>query len=140
MRLQHRLSNGAALIALVFVASAHGEEMRITGKKNVVCATQDILACGEGAVCVQGKPSTFDMPAFMFADVGGKEIRAVDADGTTIASPIKTFEVTEQSAIMQGYENHRGWTLAIDKTDGSFALSATGGDVNFTIMGACTEL
>lgn len=112
----------------------------ITGKQNVICASQNIMACVDDAVCMQGKPSTFDMPTFMFVDVKTKAIRAVEADGSTVISPIKTHEVTEQSAIMQGYENHRGWTLAVDKMDGSFTLSATGPDINFMIMGACTQL
>ena len=140
MKLIHQLCGGVALAGLVLASAANSQDTMITGKKNVVCASQDIMACVDDAVCMQGKPGIFDMPTFMFVDVKEKTIRAVEDDGTTVTSPIKTHEVTEQSAIMQGYENHRGWTLAIDKTDGSFTLSATGPDVNFMMMGACTQL
>lgn len=140
MKLKQPLYGSVALATLLVTGAASAQDTMITGQKNVVCASQDILACIDDAVCMQGKPGTFDMPTFMFVDVKAKSIRAVEADGTTITSPIKTHEVTEQSAIMQGYENHRGWTLAIDKTDGSFTLSATGPDVNFMMMGACTQL
>jgi hypothetical protein len=140
MKIVHKLASAAALAALVASAGASAEDPQITGKKNVICASQDIMACVDDAVCMQGKPSTFEMPTFMFVDVKTKTIRAVDQDGTSVTSPIKTHEVTEVSAIMQGYENHRGWTLAIDKMDGSFTLSATGPDVNFMMMGACTQL
>ena len=140
MKLKQGFYGSIALAAVLFTGSASAQDTMITGKKNVVCASQDIMACIDDAVCMQGKPSTFEMPTFMFVDVKAKAIRAVDADGSTVTSPIKTHEVTEQSAIMQGYENHKGWTLAIDKTDGSFTLSATGPDVNFMMMGACTQL
>jgi len=140
MKIVHQLAGAAALAALIGAAGASAEDPMITGKQNVICASQNIMACVDDAVCMQGKPSTFDMPTFMFVDVKTKAIRAVEADGSTVISPIKTHEVTEQSAIMQGYENHRGWTLAVDKMDGSFTLSATGPDINFMIMGACTQL
>ena len=140
MRIVHHLAGAAALAALIGAAGVSAEDPVITGKKDLICASQDIMACIDGAVCMQGKPSTFDMPTFMFVDIKTKVIRAVDEDGSSVTSPIKTHEVTEQSAIMQGYENHRGWTLAIDKMEGSFTLSSTGPDVNFMIMGACTQL
>lgn len=140
MKIVHQLAGAAALAALIGATGASAEDPMITGKQNVICASQNIMACVDDAVCMQGKPSTFDMPTFMFVDVKTKAIRAVEADGSTVISPIKTHEVTEQSAIMQGYENHRGWTLAVDKMDGSFTLSATGPDINFMIMGACTQL
>jgi hypothetical protein len=140
MRIVRYLTGAVALTALMGAAGASAENPIITGKKNVICASQDIMACIDDAVCMQGKPSTFDMPIFMLVDVKTKAIRAVDQDGSSVTSPIKTHEVTDVSAIMQGYENHRGWTLAINKVDGSFTLSATGPDVNFMMMGACTQL
>lgn len=130
-----------ALTTLLSAAGTHAQDKpMITGTKNVVCASQEVMACIEGGTCLQGSPGTFDLPTFMFIHVKEKEIRAVDADGSTLISPIKTHEVTAESAIMQGYENHRGWTLAVNKMDGHFTLSATGPDVNFMIMGACTRL
>jgi hypothetical protein len=112
----------------------------VKGKQNLVCASQSVTACVDGPTCLQGSASTFELPAFMFLDFKNKDIRAVDEDGSTVVSPITTHEATEQSLIMQGYENHRGWTMAVDRMDGRFTLSATGPEVNFMIMGACTTL
>ena len=140
MKLKQTFFVALALIAPLFATGANAETPMITGKSNVVCASQDIMACTEDAVCTQGKADTFDVPTFMFVDVKTMAVRAVEADGSSMTSPIKTHEVTEQSAIMQGYEDHRGWTLAIDRTDGSYTLSATGPNVNFMVMGECTEL
>ena len=78
--------------------------------------------------------------AFMIIDVKKKEVRATgDSDGDA-SSPIKAKEITEQSVILQGFENHRGWTMAIDRSDGSLNLSSTGPEVNFMITGNCTAI
>lgn len=136
-----RTAGIAAMTTILGATSAIAQEQpMISGKKDVVCASQEVMACIEGGTCLQGSPSTFDLPTFMFIHVKEKEIRAVDADGSSLTSPVKTWEVTEQSAILQGFENHRGWTVAINRLDGHFTLSATGPDVNFMIMGACTRL
>ena len=140
MKLKQPLSGALALVALLLTTGANADTPMISGKRNVVCASQDIMACAEDAVCTQGKPDAFEVPTFMFVDVETKAVRAVAADGSSMTSPIKTHEVTEQSAILQGYENHRGWTLAIDRKDGSYTLSATGPNVNFMVMGECTQL
>ena len=39
---------------------------------------------------------------------------------------------------MQGVENDRGWTVAVDQADGDLAMAVAGQDVNFMIFGACT--
>jgi hypothetical protein len=133
------LTMGLALGLASGMATAEDKPM-ITGKQNLVCASQNVMACVDGPTCLQGSNGTFDLPAFMFVDFKKMDIRAVDEDGSTVVSPVKTHEVTEQSLIMQGYENHRGWTMAVDRMDGRFTLSATGPEVNFMIMGACTTL
>ena len=112
----------------------------INGKKNLVCASQEVVACVDGAVCLQGSPHTLDVPAFMFVDPKKKQIRGVDEDGSEVTSPVKQADVTAQSYILQGFEDHQGWTVGIDRLDGSFTLSMTGPVVNVMVMGFCTEL
>jgi hypothetical protein len=131
----------SAVLALSLAGPATGaeEEPMITGKKNLVCASQNIVVCGEGANCLQGTASDFELPTFMFVDFKSKSIRAVGED-SAVTSPVKTYEVTDQTLIMQGYENHRGWTAAVNRMTGGFTVSATGPDMNFTIMGVCTTL
>ena len=48
-------------------------------------------------------------------------------------------KVTEKSAILQGIEDHRGWTIGIDRMDGTLSMSSTGPEVQFMIMGKCAE-
>lgn len=140
MRVVQYLTGAVALTAFIGAAGAGAQDPMITGKKDLVCASQDVMACVDGPVCMQGNTTTFELPAFMFINVKSRAIRAVEEDGTEVTSPVKTHEITDESVIMQGYENHRGWTMAVDRIDGTFTLSATGPDVNFMIMGACTTL
>ena len=140
MKLKTTVRGGMALAALLFATGTTAQTPLISGKKDLVCASQNVTACVDAATCMQGNPDIFELPTFMFVHVKEKDIRAVDSDGSELTSAIKTWEVTEQSAILQGFENHRGWTVAIDKMDGSFTLSSTGPHVNFMIMGHCTTL
>jgi hypothetical protein len=127
----------AALILLTSSSQA-GESRVVGGKSNLVCASSYVMACVDGSQCAEGQAHTFNLPAFMFIEPGSKVLRASD-QGKEVKSPIKSYEVTEDVVILQGFENHRGWTLAIDRKDGSMTLSATGPDVNFMVAGHCTE-
>ncbi|MEP5766203.1 MAG: hypothetical protein ABJ308_16515 [Halieaceae bacterium] len=129
---------GLGLIGATLTSGAMADSF--TGKANAVCAAVSVIACTDKMVCMQGNAHTFELPAFMFIDVKKNTIRAADASMKGYTSPIKTKEITDTSVILQGYENHRGWTAAIDRTDGSLNLSSTGPDVNFMITGNCTAL
>jgi hypothetical protein len=109
------------------------------GKTNLVCASMDVVACAEGPTCMQGSSQTFDLPVFMFMDFKGKVVRTVDDEGDKSVSRIKNSETTESQIILQGIENHRGWTAAIDRQSGNLAISVAGGNGSFTIFGACTK-
>jgi len=127
---------GLGLSAVLFSAGAAAAG--ISGKTNLVCASINVVACTEGT-CMQGKAQTFDMPIFMFIDVKRKVVHATDESDEEVTSPIKNYEVTENAIILQGFENHRGWTAGIDRKTGGLTLSSTGADVSFTIFGNCTE-
>ena len=136
-------SSLAAALALGLVTSLAGTATSagtLSDKKNLVCASVEVVACIDGGNCQQGKAQTFDIPTFMFIDFKGKIIHTAGDDDGDAASPIKAKEVSERSIILQGFENHRGWTLAIDRSDGEMTLSSTGPEVNFMIMGNCTTL
>jgi len=110
----------------------------ISGKKDLVCASVDVVACTQGN-CLQGQAHTFDMPNFMFVDVEKRVVRAKEQESDKIESPIKNFEVTEDAIILQGFENHRSWSLGIERSTGAMTMSSTGAAVSFIVFGNCTE-
>ena len=110
------------------------------GTANLVCAAIDVVGCVDGSGCVEGQARTFELPGFMFVDFVKKLIRATKESGQKEVSPIKNFEQTEKQVILQGVENHRGWSAAIDRQTGRMTVTSAGSDVSFMIFGACTAL
>lgn len=126
------------LCALGLVVAAAGTHAEISGEVDLFCEASDVVACAEG-MCMQGPPGSFDLPHYMLIDVSDRVIRGVDNDGGQVSSPVLNTDVTDNAVILQGIENHRGWTLGIDRNDGTLTLSSTGADVNFIISGNCSE-
>jgi hypothetical protein len=110
------------------------------GTANLICAAIDVVGCEDGSGCVEGRARTFELPGFMFVDFEKKLIRATDESGHKEVSPIKNLEQTEKQIILQGVENHRGWSAAIDRQTGRMTVTSAGSDVSFMIFGACTAL
>ena len=115
-----------------------GASAEISGKVDLLCETSDVVACSDG-LCMQGPPGSFELPYFMLIDVSDKIILGVNTDGDKVTSPILNSDVTENAFILQGIENHRGWTMGIDRGDGDLTLSSTGAGLNFIISGNCNE-
>ena len=110
------------------------------GSASLVCAAIDVVGCTDGHVCMQGQAHVFDLPSFIFVDFENKVIRATDESGHKEVSPIKNFEQTNTQMILQGVENHRGWSLAINRQNGRMTVTSAGPDVSFMIFGSCTAL
>jgi hypothetical protein len=139
MNLMRSSASMAVAATLVFgllpqVAAA----TEVTGKENLVCATRHVMACMDEANCMRGSAKTFDVPAFMFVDLKTNQLRGVDDDGSTVASTSQGKDITPLAVILQGFENHTGWTVAIDRANGDFTLSLTSAEISFMIMGSCT--
>ena len=113
---------------------------RFDGASNLVCAAIDVVGCASGKSCVEGQARSFELPEFIFVDFANKQLRGTDESGHQEVSPIRNFEATEKQVILQGVENHRGWSVAIDRENGRMTLTSAGGDVGFMIFGACTAL
>ena len=96
----------------------------ISGKTDLVCASVDVVACTQGN-CLQGQAHTFDMPNFLFIDVKKRVVRAKEQESEAI--------------ILQGFENHRSWSLGIERSTGAMTMSSTGAAVSFIVFGNCTE-
>jgi hypothetical protein len=130
------LALGLGLSATLLPAGASAEA--ISGKKNLICASDTVVACADG-ICMQGPATDFDMVNFMFVDAEGKMVYAMNEEGEKVVSPINSYEITDNAIILQGFENHRGWTIGIDRGDGKLTMSATGADLGFMVFGDCNE-
>lgn len=133
------LAGGAALV-LALASANHVAAAAIDGSRNVLCAAQKVVACLDGITCMQGGPKEFDVPVFLMVDVKKKVVRAHKDSGSEAASPVRNMDKTDTQVILQGVEEHRGWTLAIDRKDGGMSLTTVGADVDILIFGACTAI
>jgi len=134
------LPAGGLLLALALPGAAVGADF--DGSKTLMCAAIDVVACAEaprGPVCSNGNARTFELAEFFRIDFGKKEVRAT-GNNANIVSPVRHQENTETQTILQGVENDRGWSLAVDQESGHFSLSVAGKDLGFMILGACTAL
>jgi hypothetical protein len=112
----------------------------IDGKRDVVCAVMDVVACLEEADCLQGRASSFELPEFIILDAKAKVIRPAYEGGEKAVSPVKNVERNGTHLILQGVENGRGWDIAIDTESGKMRAASVGDAVSFLAFGSCTAL
>jgi hypothetical protein len=125
---------GFAAVLLPVGVSAAG----LDGKANLVCAAMDVIGCTNGPGCREGTANSFGLPQFMFVDFEKQEVHATDELGINVVSHIKSSEMTEQQIILQGIENHRGWSVTIHRGNGEMTVASSGSGVSFMVFGACT--
>jgi len=141
MRNRHRASALALGLGLTTTLLSSGASAAgFDGTTNLVCAAIDVVGCSNGPGCMEGRASSFDLPEFMFVDFQNKQVRATKESGHKQVSPIKNLEATEKQVILQGVENDRGWSAAIDRKTGKMTVISAGSDVSFMVFGACTAL
>ena len=128
-------------LALGLGLSAGVSAAGLSASGNMVCTASSVIGCTPGPSCLQGTAASFDLPTvFMFVDFKKKTITGTEADGDRVVSPIRNQETTDSRLILQGIENHRGWSMAIDRQSGEMSVSSTGPDIDFIMFGACTAL
>ena len=132
------LALGAGFATALLAGSASAAAF--DGKASLVCAAIDVVGCTNGPGCLEGRASDFDLPQFMVIDFDNKRVHATAESGHEEVSPIKNSELTEKQIILQGVENHRGWSAAIDRQSGEMTVTSVGAEVGFMIFGACTVL
>ena len=129
------LTFGFAAMLLPVGASAAD----LDGSSNLVCAAVDVIGCANGPGCREGSAKEYGLPQFMFVDFKKQQIHATDETGLDVVSEIKSSEITEQQIILQGIENHRGWSVTIDKANGELTVVSSGSGASFMVFGACTN-
>jgi hypothetical protein len=138
------LTSSIVPAALLGIALAAATSVNAAGKldlsKNMICATVDIVACVDHGVCAEGQARDFDLPQFVVVDLGQKLIRATDESGQKEVSPIKNREDSSGELVLQGAENGRGWSIAINRDNGDMAATLAGKDVSFIVFGVCTSI
>lgn len=106
----------------------------------LLCSLVDVVACTERGPCLEGSSIDFDVPSLLIIDFEKRQITGHSEGGSDAVSSIRNREKTEEQLILQGVENHRGWSLAIDLDDYSMALTTSGARLNMMMFGSCTAI
>ena len=136
----HSWALSACIVSATPLMMTEAAASGIVSADNIVCATIDVVACVDDTACVQGTAKNFDLPEFVIIDTKKKVIRATLESGHKNVSPIKTLESSGEHLILQGIENSRGWSLAIDTKSGDMSGSLVGEGLSFLVFGNCTTL
>jgi len=140
MRIGRAFFRSVAALSVALVSSAV-TAVSFDGKSNLVCAATDVVACTNALGCMEGRAAAFELPEFMYVGFKGKLVHARSADAKSkVDSKFASLIASERSLVIQGTENHQGWTLSVDRSAGRMTTSVAGGPVSYMIFGVCTPI
>jgi hypothetical protein len=120
------------LLAGVFVASAGAAPF--DGSKPLICATQHVMDVASPQQVTAGLPADMGAPAFMRVDFEKKTI-----SGPRRTTAVRVVEKMDNQMVLQGIELGLGWTLAVDRNDGSMTGSMVDARGAIVLFGSCTH-
>lgn len=106
------------------------------GSRDLLCAPTDVAECDFSARCERVSPSEVDLPHFLRLQFGKKRMVSVANPERTTA--IENVRKLDGMTILQGAENGRAWSLAINQESGVMSGSVVDGQGAFAVFGACT--
>lgn len=108
------------------------------GSRELLCATLYTVDCGFGAECKSGTAEDIDFPTFIRINVKKKTISTTEEFSRDVVTEIKNVKRIDGQLILQGFEQGRGWSLALSETTGKMVMTASGDQAGFIVFGACT--
>jgi hypothetical protein len=126
------LVRAGALASFAFAASAGADGF--DGKASLECAPAAVAECDGYATCETVPADEIELPPQLNVDFQAKKL--VTPDGTR-SSPIRSVDVEENTLIVQGSQNGRGWSLAIDRATGKMSGTISESAGAFVVTGSC---
>jgi hypothetical protein len=130
---------------LLQVANVNAEVL--DGSAPLLCASTELFECTFEDGCVEVQPEDVNAPQFLRVNYKKKIIQAIPSRKENPDTKIEHSENIDGKLIMQGIEDGiegvrdgLGWTLTITEDTGKMSLTASGEEVGFVILGACTKI
>lgn len=119
---------------LVMAATAPAGAAGFDGKSPLECAPASASQCDTAAACESVTLDEIGLSGPLRVDFEAKKLLSLDGQRS---SPIRSVEVDEKTLILQGSQNGRGWSVAIDRASG--AMSGTIAEIEgaFVLAGSC---
>ena len=120
----------ALLLATAGSAAAAGFD----GKSVLECTPASASQCDTAAACESVTLEEIGVPGPVRVDFKGKKLSSLDGQRT---SPIRSVEINETVLIVQGSQNGRGWSIAIDRASGAMSGTIAESAGAFVLAGTC---
>jgi hypothetical protein len=126
----------AAGAALLLGCATSALASSFDGSRDLLCAPTDVAECDTSARCERVSPSEVDLPHFLRVEFRSK--RLVSVATPERATAIENVRSAGGLTLLQGAENGRAWSIAIDQETGAMSGSVLDAQGAFAVFGACT--
>jgi hypothetical protein len=134
-------------ILLLLLVPTHALAGSFDGSQPIVCKVVDAKQYHAGGNIVDFDPQRVGLPREFRVDYKQQVIFPTKDNVVRRQSKIKRSEHIENKLILQGaddgvagVEDAVGWSMALDKVNGKFVVSAAGDDVGYIVSGSCKPL
>jgi hypothetical protein len=126
-------------ICMTYLACA--SPVRAAGEENapLLCAPGEPIQCESKGECAQGTIQGVRLPRFIRVDFAAQQLSGA-VEGGKVVTAIQNRQQLDGMLVLQGTENGRGWSMAINEKSGDMTLTVSGDQVGFVVFGACTRL
>jgi hypothetical protein len=129
-----RATGSLGILLLALSTGAAGAEA-LDASKPLICEVTEAAECDGVAACTDVTPEQIDLPSLWRVDFAKQQLASKDGQRS---SPIGMLEVLDAVLLLQGHQNGRGWTLAIERATGHLSGSAADAEGAFALAGSCT--
>jgi len=114
----------------------------LTGVNRFVCAAGSVSVCCDDGECASGTADELGVPQFIEVDLVQKRISTTKASKLNRTSPIDNLKRANGQIVLQGVENRRAYSIAIEEKTGwlSAAVAVEDAGCGITAFGWCTPV
>ena len=136
-----RLTIAAVSLAACAVSGAAWAD-DLTGVSRFVCAAGSVSVCCDDGQCASGKAEELGVPQFIEVDLVQKRVSSTKASKLNRTSSIDNIKRANGQIVLQGLENQRAYSIAIDEKSGwlTAAIAVEDAGCGVTAFGWCTPL
>jgi len=127
-----------ASVALVGAGTLAAEP--VNGATRILCSSTNLGVCVDTGECEVGPAWTLDVPEFIEVDLAKKTLSSTEASGRNRVSHVVNMNRDGGSIVLQGVENGRAYSIAIEESTGRMTAAVTRDWLGVIVFGQCTPL
>jgi hypothetical protein len=112
----------------------------LSGSQHFLCSVSEVSACERQVGCERQAPSQLNVPQFIDVDLVAKKLSTTPTSGERRETAVASQQRDAGLIVLQGIQNGRAFSLAIDEPTGAFTGAVASADRGIVVFGACTPL